>query len=195
MEGGPSPIDTFDPKPKLTDLHRQSSEQAIRRFAPVGGVPRQFARSSFAFHKVGQAGVDMCEHSVHLAEVADEFCFYRSCQAESPDHPKALCRINTGSQFGGDPAMRSWVTYGVGSENCNLPGSSVLPETAWTLISGIARAGQQPRPNGPGRLSTSIAGLGSGRAFKSAGETHKPLQEAVVAGMRLPGMCARDLPV
>ena len=133
MEGGPSHIDTFDPKPKLADLHRQSSEQAIRRFTPVGGVPRQFVRSPFAFRKVGQAGVDMCEHFVHLAEVADELCFYRGCQAESPDHPKALFHINTGTQFGSDPAVGSWVTYGLGSENRNLPGYIVLPEAKWPL--------------------------------------------------------------
>ena len=81
--------------------------------------------------KVGQSGADMCEHFVHLAEVADEICFYRGCQAESVDHPTAMFHINTGNKFGGDPAMGSWVTYGLGTENENLPAFIVLPEVAY----------------------------------------------------------------
>ena len=69
-----------------------------------------------------RAGIDMCEHFVHLPEVADELCVYRGCQSESVDHPTALFHMNTGNKFGGDPAVGSWVTYGLGSENQNLPG-------------------------------------------------------------------------
>ena len=59
---------------------------------------------------------------VYLADVADDICFYRGCQAESVNHPTAMYHMNTGNQFGGDPAIGSWVTYGLGALNENLPG-------------------------------------------------------------------------
>ncbi|MDA9764985.1 DUF1501 domain-containing protein, partial [Opitutales bacterium] len=67
----------------------------------------------------------------HLAEVADDICFYRGCQAESVNHPTAMYHMNTGNRFGGDPAVGSWVTYGLGSENQDLPGFIVLPELSY----------------------------------------------------------------
>ena len=73
----------------------------------------------------------MCEHWQELAGVADELCVYRGCQAESIDHPTACYHMNTGNRFGGDPAVGSWVTYGIGSENANLPAFVVLPEVAF----------------------------------------------------------------
>lgn len=63
-------------------------------------------------------------------EVADELCVYRGCQAESLNHPEALLHMNTGSRLGGDPGIGSWVTYGLGSENQNLPGYVVMTELA-----------------------------------------------------------------
>ncbi len=73
----------------------------------------------------------MAENWRHLADVADEICFFRGCQAESVNHPTALYHMNTGNRFGGDPAVGAWVTYGLGSENENLPGFIVLPELAY----------------------------------------------------------------
>jgi hypothetical protein len=73
----------------------------------------------------------MCEVWEHLPKVADEICFYRGCQAQSINHPTACYHLNTGSQFGGDPAVGAWTTYGLGSENANLPAFVVLPEAAY----------------------------------------------------------------
>ena len=131
MEGGPSHIDTFDPKPKLADLHMKRFERSGQRFSPMSSGERFYVQSPYRFRKVGEAGIDMCEHFVHLAEVADDLCVYRGCQAESVDHPKALYHINTGNKFGGDPAVGSWVTYGLGTENQNLPGYIVLAEAGF----------------------------------------------------------------
>ena len=74
----------------------------------------------------------MCEHFVHMSdpEVADELCVYRGLQAESVNHPTALFHMNTGSQFGGDPAIGAWMNYGLGTENQNLPGYVVMTELA-----------------------------------------------------------------
>ena len=131
MEGGPSHIDTFDPKPKLEELHMKLFQREGEQFSPMSSGQRYYVQSPYGFRKVGQSGIDMCEHFVHLPEVADELCVYKGCQSESVDHPTALYHMNTGNKFGGDPAVGSWVTYGLGSENQDLPGYIVLAEAGF----------------------------------------------------------------
>jgi hypothetical protein len=131
MGGGPSHIDTFDPKPKLDELHMQKFVRSDRFASAMASGERYFVKSPFKFRKVGRAGIDMCEHWRHLADVADELCVYRGCVAESIDHPTANYHMNTGNRFGGDPAIGAWMTYGLGSENRDLPGFIVLPEVAY----------------------------------------------------------------
>lgn len=128
MEGGPSQADTFDPKPALDKLHK--TESKLDRGLATGF--KFFVGSPFKFQKVGESGIDMCDQWKYLADpdVADELCNYRGLQAESLNHPEALFHMNTGSRLGGDPAMGSWVTYGLGSENQNLPGYVVMTELA-----------------------------------------------------------------
>ena len=131
MEGGPSHIDTFDPKPKLVELHLQNFERSGQQFAPMFQGNRFFVQSPFTSRRVGNSGADLSSPFVHLAEVADDICWYRGCQAESVDHPTAMYHLNTGNKFGGDPAMGSWVAYGLGALNQNLPAFVVLPEAVY----------------------------------------------------------------
>lgn len=131
MAGGPSHLDTFDPKPRLDDLHLQKFVRSDRFASAMASGQRYFVKSPFQFRRHGESGTAMCEHFQHLATVADELCVYRGCQAESINHPTANYHMNTGNRFGGDPAIGSWVTYGLGSENQNLPGFIVLPEVAY----------------------------------------------------------------
>ena len=126
MEGGPSQVDTFDPKPKLTELHKTES----KRTGTLEQGFKFFVGSPFKTRKVGQSGLDMSEHWKHLPEVADELCNYRGCMAESLNHPEALFHMNTGSRLGADPALGAWVNYGIGSVNQNLPGYVVMTELA-----------------------------------------------------------------
>ena len=128
MEGGPSQVDTFDPKPALNQLHLSES----KRTEGLATGKRFYLGSPFKTRKVGESGIDMCDQFVHMAEseVADELCVYRGCQAESLNHPEALLQMNTGSRLGGDPAIGSWMTYGLGSVNQNLPGFVVMTELA-----------------------------------------------------------------
>ncbi|HEY8448909.1 MAG TPA: DUF1501 domain-containing protein [Bacillota bacterium] len=128
MAGGPSHIDTFDPKPKLKELHLKEFQRADKFASAMASGKRYYVASPFNFVRAGQSGIAMCEHFRHLAGVADELCVYRGCVAESIDHPTALYHMNTGNRFGGDPAMGAWVTYGLGSLSQNLPGFVVLPE-------------------------------------------------------------------
>lgn len=128
MEGGPSHIDTFDPKPELTRLHETES----KRTEGLAKGKRFYVGSPFQSRKAGDAGIEMCDQWKFLSapKVADELCVYRGCKAESLNHPEALLHMNTGSRLGGDPGLGSWVTYGLGSENQNLPGYVVMTELA-----------------------------------------------------------------
>lgn len=92
---------------------------------------RYYVQSLFKFSKHGESGADMAENWQHLASVADELCFYRGCQVDSVNHPTAMFQMNCGNRFGGDPAIGAWVTYGLGSENQDLPGFLVLPEISY----------------------------------------------------------------
>ncbi|MCP4174662.1 MAG: DUF1501 domain-containing protein [Fuerstiella sp.] len=130
MEGGPSHIDTFDPKPKLRDLHLQEFNRSGEEQSAMSSGKRYYVQSPFEFKRHGESGADMCHLWENLAGVADELCFYRGCQVESVNHPTANYHINTGNRFGGDPALGSWVNYGLGTENKDLPGFIVLPELA-----------------------------------------------------------------
>ncbi len=131
MEGGPSHLDTFDPKPKLRDLHLREFTREDRFASAMASGKRYYVQSPFAFRKHGRAGLDICEHFEQLASVADELCVYKGLVAESIDHPTACFHMNTGNRFGGDPAVGAWVTYGLGTLNQNLPAFMVLPEVAY----------------------------------------------------------------
>ncbi|NND07112.1 MAG: DUF1501 domain-containing protein [Saprospiraceae bacterium] len=131
MEGGPSHIDTFDPKPALEQYHLKKFERKGEKFSAMSSGRRYIVQSPFQSRKVGESGADMCDRFVHLVDVADDMCFYRGLQAESVNHPTAMYHINTGNKFGGEPALGSWVTYGLGTINENVPAFVVLPELAW----------------------------------------------------------------
>jgi hypothetical protein len=131
MEGGPSHIDTFDPKPSLAKLHLQEFVREGKMKSQMESGKRYYVQSPFKFRKCGESGADMAENWVHLANVADELCFFRGCQVDSVNHPTAMYQMNCGNRFGGDPAIGAWVTYGLGSVNQDLPGFIVLPEVSY----------------------------------------------------------------
>jgi len=124
MSGGPSHVDLFDPKPRL---------QA------EGGRPLPFAKpalertktgnllaSPFAFRRQGQSGIAVSELFPHLAGCVDDLCVIRSMVADNINHNGACLQMNTGEQAFSRPSMGSWVTYGLGSENQDLPGFLVI---------------------------------------------------------------------
>jgi hypothetical protein len=131
MEGGPSHIDTFDPKPTLARLHLKEFVRKDKQQSAMASGKRYYVRSPFEFKKHGQGGADMCALWEQLGAHADDICFYRGCQVDSVNHPTAMYQMNTGNRFGGDPAMGAWVTYGLGTLNQNLPGFIVLPEVSF----------------------------------------------------------------
>jgi len=131
MEGGPSHIDTFDPKPKLNKVHMTEFVRQDKFASQMESGKRYFVQSPFQFKRAGKMGIEVCEHFEQLAGCVDDICFYRGATGESSNHPMALYSLNSGNKFGGDPCMGAWVTYGLGTENENLPAYVVLPDSAY----------------------------------------------------------------
>jgi hypothetical protein len=124
MEGGPSGVDIFDPKPELDRRHGERTD--IKTFNPN---PGPLMRSPFKFERYGECGQWVCEKYTHVAKHVDEIAFIKSCYTESDNHVPALYQINTGIPRPGFPSAGAWVTYGLGTENQNLPGYVVLGNT------------------------------------------------------------------
>jgi Protein of unknown function (DUF1501) len=121
MEGAPSSVDIFDPKPVLTKRNGQRIKIDV-----FNGNPGPLMKSPFSFKQYGKSGAWFCEHYANVARHADDFAFVKSFYSESNDHVPALYQINTGIPRPGFPSAGSWVTFGLGSENKNLPGYVVL---------------------------------------------------------------------
>jgi hypothetical protein len=131
MEGGPSHIDTFDPKPKLAELHLQEFNRQGEMKSAMESGKRYYVQSPFKFKQAGACGADVAENWEQLAGCVDDICFYRGCQVDSVNHPTAMYQMNTGNRFGGDPALGAWTCYGLGTLNQDLPGFLVLPEVSY----------------------------------------------------------------
>ena len=124
MNGGPSHMDTFDPKPELNKWHgkilpEESQLKTERKTGAAFGSP-------FKFKRYGQSGLPVSELFPHVAKHADDLCVIRSMQANVPNHEPSLMLMNCGESQLVRPSMGSWVTYGLGTENQNLPGFVVL---------------------------------------------------------------------
>jgi uncharacterized protein (DUF1501 family) len=131
MQGGPSHIDTFDPKPKLRELHGQPLPPSV-----TTGLQLQFTRNDAAvlgcpqtFRRCGRSGIAIADTYPHLQTCADELAVVRSCYHDSFNHAPAQYVLNTGFSRMGHPCLGAWVTYGLGSENENLPAFVVMATT------------------------------------------------------------------
>jgi hypothetical protein len=116
--GGPSQVDTFDPKPALTKYHGKPLPLDLKSERKTGAA----FRSPFEFKKYGQSGIEVSELFPHVAASIDEIAVIRSMHANVPNHEPSLMLMNCGDARLPRPALGSWVTYGLGSENQNLPG-------------------------------------------------------------------------
>ena len=117
--GGPSHVDTFDPKSKLTEFHgRELPTENLRTERKTGAA----FRSPYTFKKYGQSGIEVSELFAHTAESIDDIAVIRSMHADVPNHEPSLMLMNCGESRQPRPSFGSWVTYGLGTENQNLPG-------------------------------------------------------------------------
>ena len=123
MNGGLSQVDSFDPKPMLAKYHGQP--------LPGGTVSTErktgaLMKSPFAFTKYGQSGLEVSELFPHVGACADDLCLIRSMHTDIPNHEPSMLMMNTGFSQVGRPSMGAWLTYGLGTDNQNLPGYVVL---------------------------------------------------------------------
>src|SRR5205809_3466032 len=121
MNGGPSHVDTFDPKPALEKYSGQKPTGNLFRAAQAG-----FAPSPFHFQQHGQSGVVLSELFPRLSQCADDLCVVRSMHTDVPNHEPGLLVMHSGVQQPVRPSLGSWISYGLGNENENLPSFVVL---------------------------------------------------------------------
>jgi hypothetical protein len=131
MSGGPSHMDTFDPKPDLTRLH---GEKLPASFGPVktrrAVDKNKLLASKRTFKKYGTSGIEVSDWFPHVGGVVDDLCVLRGCYGDSVTHPESVYLMNTGSILMGRPSLGAWASYGLGTENRNLPAFVVLPDPA-----------------------------------------------------------------
>jgi hypothetical protein len=135
QHGGPSQVDLFDPKPELTRRHGQPYPGSLEiHFDKQKG---NLLASPYGFAKRGQSGLVLSELLPHTAGVADDLTVVRSMTTESVDHEAALRLIHTGKIMAGRPTWGSWVVYGLGSENKDMPAYVVLADPGGLPVDGV----------------------------------------------------------
>ncbi|MEX2120163.1 MAG: DUF1501 domain-containing protein [Pirellulales bacterium] len=168
QSGAPSQMDLFDYKPRLADLRASELPESIRQGQRLTGMTSgqtsfPVAPSKFAFARHGASGAWVSELMPHTARVADELCFVKSMFTEAINHDPAITFFQTGAQLAGRPSIGSWLSYGLGSENADLPAFV-------TMISrGTGNPNDQPlydRLWGSGFLPTRYQGI----KFRSVGD-------------------------
>jgi len=127
MEGGPSHIDLFDPKPELDRLAGQPMPASFGRpITAMGTANNTLMATRRQWKQHGQGGLWISDWFPRLAQHADKLCVLRSCWADGLNHVGSVCQMNTGDILAGRPAMGAWATYGLGSVNDNLPAFVIL---------------------------------------------------------------------
>lgn len=134
QNGGPSQMDMFDEKPELTKHNGEPHPGEVETFQLDN--KNVLMKSPFKFQRHGQCGMNLGETIPHIASIADDICLVRSMFSENNNHPFAISMMQTGKTFPGRPAMGSWICYGLGSENQNLPGYVVLRDPQGYNTSG-----------------------------------------------------------
>ena len=168
QSGAPSQMDLFDPKPGMKEHHGKDLPDSIRkgqRLTTMTSGQKNFpiAPSIFKFARQGKSGHWMSEVLPHLSKEADELCFIKSMHTEAINHDPAITFCQTGHQLAGRPSLGSWLSYGLGTENKDLPAYVVM--TSW----GTGRPNDQPlydRLWGAGFLPTQHQGV----KFRNSGD-------------------------
>lgn len=168
QSGGPSQMDLFDYKPKLKDLQKTELPDSVRmgqRLTGMTSTQTKFpvAASLFQFKQHGHSGAWVSELLPHFAKVADDVCFIKSMYTEAINHDPAVTFFQTGFQLAGRPSIGSWLSYGLGSENKDLPAFVVM------ISQGSGNPNDQPladRQWGSGFLPTRYQGV----KFRSLGD-------------------------
>lgn len=143
QSGAPSHLDLFDPKPGLEKVFDQDLPDSIRQGQRITGMTSgqkrlPVAPSMFRFQKYGKSGMELSELLPHTSKIADELCLVRSMHTDAINHDPAITFIQTGSQQPGRPSLGAWLSYGLGSENSELP--------AFLVLLSLASSGANDQP-------------------------------------------------
>src|SRR5215207_963171 len=133
MAGGMSHLETFDPKPKLAEMHGKPMPESFTKGQPIAqlqGAKLTCFAPQHPFVKCGKSGLEISSIFPHLQKVADEMCIIRSLKTEAINHDPAHTFMNSGTTISGRPSMGSWLWYGLGAECDDLPGFVVLTSSA-----------------------------------------------------------------
>ncbi|HET6883642.1 MAG TPA: DUF1501 domain-containing protein [Pirellulales bacterium] len=137
MHGGPSHVDLFDPKPELT---RYAGQPLPESYGPVMTRRKVAANPLLGcvrpFRPRGQSGLEISDFLPELSRLADDLCVLRSCHGDSVNHPQSVYQMNTGTVLMGKPSLGSWVSYGLGSENQDMPAFMVMPDPGGGIKGG-----------------------------------------------------------
>jgi hypothetical protein len=166
MAGGPSHLETFDPKPKLAALHGQSMPASFTAGQPIAQLQGQkllCQAPMFRFRRCGESGQEISEALPHIGSIADDLCIIRSMHTDQINHDPAHTVMNTGTSISGRPSMGAWATYGLGSESDQLPG--------FVVLTSISRDGRNPQPIAARQWHSGfLPSRFQGVAFSSTGE-------------------------
>lgn len=136
MDGGVSHVDTFDPKPELTARNGQPADWPADEKSQAAGQHRSWLGGLWPFSRRGQSGLWVSDLFPHMAAIADDLCVVRSLVGETPLHGAQNLLLHTGRSIGAAPSLGAWITYGLGSDNENLPGY-VLLNNDWVPNGGL----------------------------------------------------------
>jgi len=137
MSGGPSHVDLFDPKPDLIRLAGQPIPDSFGTFKTRRVVAKnKLLAPCRPFSRHGESGMEISSFLPHIADCADDLCLLRGCYGDSVTHPESVYLMNTGTILMGKPSLGSWATYGLGTENENMPAFVVMPDPAGWVKGG-----------------------------------------------------------
>ncbi|QDV37805.1 DUF1501 domain-containing protein [Tautonia plasticadhaerens] len=164
MSGGPSHLETFDPKPELARLDGEPMPPSFTEGQPIAQLQGQELRClgpRFGFNRHGESGQEIADCLPNIAGIADDICIIRSMHTDQINHDPAHTVMNTGTSISGRPSMGSWVTYGLGSEADDLPGFVVL----------TSEGGRNPQPIASRQWGSGfLPGKTQGVLFNSVGD-------------------------
>jgi hypothetical protein len=147
MSGGPSHVDLFDPKPDLVRLAGQPIPESFGSFKTRRAVAKNKLLPSLRPYRAhGQCGMEISAWLPHIASCADDICLLRGCHGDSVTHPESVYQMNTGSILMGRPSLGAWATYGLGTENQNMPAFVVMPDPAGWVKGGAPAWGNGYMP-------------------------------------------------
>ena len=137
LEGGPSHIDTFDPKPQLNAMAGQPLPASFAPvITPMGEYDAPLLASQRKWKQHGESGTWVSDWLPHIAECVDDMAVIRSCHGNGLNHSNGVCQMNTGAIIGGRPSLGAWVSYGLGTENHNLPAFVVMEDNPGKVVNG-----------------------------------------------------------